>query len=119
MWAELLENALRFRLPGPTDEHVLLLVDVEPRTCSLQVRNGSPSAQLLWADSPPVLYQLFVPACHAQNGQIFGATTHIPLSPPCLSFRCVSGGGGVEKKNSHMLCRTIISCFYMVNKKEL
>jgi hypothetical protein len=30
------------------------------------------SALLLWADSPPVLYQLFVPGHHAQNGQIFG-----------------------------------------------
>ncbi len=29
-------------LPGHADEHVLLLVDVEPQTCSLQVRNGFP-----------------------------------------------------------------------------
>ncbi len=29
-------------LSGPADEHVLLLVDVELRKCSLQVRNGSP-----------------------------------------------------------------------------
>jgi hypothetical protein len=47
-WAEPLVNALLFRLSricncgllsGPADEHNLLLVDVEPRTCSLQVRN--------------------------------------------------------------------------------
>ncbi len=53
-------------LPGPADEHVLLLVDVMNLACSLQVRNGllMPS---FYVGLSPIPYWLFVLARYAKK----------------------------------------------------
>ncbi len=58
-------NSNCWLLPGPADEHVLLLIDVMNLACSLQVRRELllPCFYGLF----PILYRLFVPAHHAKK----------------------------------------------------
>ncbi len=53
-------------LPGLADEHVQILVDVMNLACSLQVRRRL-RLPCFYGRPSPVLYRLFVPACHAKK----------------------------------------------------
>ncbi len=53
-------------LPGLADEHVQILVDVISLACSLQVRRRL-RLPCFYGRPFPVLYRLFVPACHAKK----------------------------------------------------